>query len=99
MLLLVEDVVPHPGQLLLPEADDAEASLPLEHLIPNLMVDLVRARPLEVPDEIADAHRGFDVDGKMDVVLRAAHLVKEHSLRAEAAVAQELVDQRLDAGR
>jgi hypothetical protein len=55
MLLLIRDVFPHPRQLLLAKADDAETKLPLQAFHAQLLVDFPRARPFPLTDKVANA--------------------------------------------
>ena len=54
VLSLITNISLHPLQVARPKADDAVAGLPLQHfsLFDQLLIDLVRRRPLELADEI-----------------------------------------------
>ena len=56
MLLLILEVGSHAGELLLAKADYAEASLPLQPFESSRLVYFIRARPLQVADQVADAN-------------------------------------------
>ena len=86
MLFLIRDVVEHPAELLLAEADDAEAALPFEDFVARLMIDVERAAPLEFTHDVADADERLDVDSEMNVCLGTADAADVDTLCSPAAV-------------
>src|SRR5262245_58610903 len=77
MLLLIGKVFQNPWEMLLPEAYNPIAALPLElcHSLP--LVHLVGASALQVADQIADANVRFDVDCQMEMGGGSANTVQE----------------------
>lgn len=92
MLLLILDVLSYPRELSFAEADNAEAALPLDPLEASRLIHFIRARPLQVANQIADADIRLDVDRQMNVRLSAAAFVEVDAANLAAAVFDEGVD-------
>ena len=60
-----------------------------------MLVDFTGTRSLEISYEVADRDMRFDVDGEMDVSLRAADGMKIDAVRLPAAITEKIVDLNL----
>jgi hypothetical protein len=92
VLLLVLDVTEDEREVLFPEADDAESTLPIECSESLCLVHAPRAGTFEVADEVADGDEGLNAEGEVHVVLGSANGVKENALCGSATAAEEVVD-------
>lgn len=98
MPLLIGNVIENPTKLLLAEADHAKTSLPLDCLVPRLLIHLIGTRALEFPEQVADTNRRFNVHRQVDVRARTVDAVEIDALRLSATVDEKTVHQRFKSG-
>jgi len=92
MALLVPDVSHDPGQVLLAEAYDPLAGLPLE--CPGVgghAVDVMAGAAFHLAYPVADLDRWRDADGHMNVIGGAADSVHPHALRCRRPGSDEFM--------
>ncbi|MFT4555531.1 MAG: hypothetical protein ACI92S_000863 [Planctomycetaceae bacterium] len=80
VLLLFRDVVQNPREIVLAETHNSIASLPVQDLVIDLAVDVVRASTFELLDKFADGHGWFEADCEMNMGWRTADAVKPDAL-------------------
>jgi hypothetical protein len=73
---LIADVLHDPRQVLCAETHDAIAALPIEQLVSELPIDVVRRSSLQLPGERADGQGGRNAHGQVDVGFNSADCVE-----------------------
>jgi len=96
VLLLFRNVLQYRGQVPLCKACYTISSLPMQCVRSVLLVDLIRAGPLDLADEITHQDRWLDLNGKMDMRFCAPDFLKTNTLGIRAVVLNELMKKPLD---
>ncbi|MEQ8788847.1 MAG: hypothetical protein RIC55_21220 [Pirellulaceae bacterium] len=99
VLLLIRDVAFHPGQIVFAKANDAEPSLPLKPLGSQRPIDLARAGPFQVANEVTDADEWFDVDSQMDMRRSSSDGMQVSALGRPNSAGKKFVHNRFERGR
>ena len=87
MLRLVLNVIEHERQCLLAKTYNAVTLLPGERASTgHLVVDVMRARTLDLSNPIRDVQGRGNIDGQMEVILNAANIVEHRVGRLDDAI-------------
>src|ERR1043166_4644012 len=93
---LIAHVGLYPLDVARPKTDDTIPRLPLQRLSAQLLIRVVRRRPLQLPDEIADQNRRRDGDAKVHMRFDSADFVNVNPRRVDASALDVLMDNRLN---